>query len=89
MRIVILYRPESEHARQTEEYITDFNRFHPAENLEAINVDSIEGSEKAKLYGAMEYPTLLALKDDGQMQQMWSGIDKLPLMNDLAYYSQQ
>jgi hypothetical protein len=89
MRIVVLYRPESEFARRTEEYITDFQRFHPSQNMEAFNVDSIEGSEIAKLYGVMEYPTILALKDDGQMEQMWSGIEKLPLMNDLAYYAQQ
>jgi thiol-disulfide isomerase/thioredoxin len=89
MRIIVLYRVNSEHARHVEEYITDFQRFHSGQSIEALNVDSIEGSEKAELYGVMEYPTVLALKDDGQMQQMWSGVDKLPLMNDLAYYAQQ
>ena len=89
MRVVILYRPNSETARRTEDYMTDFNRFHPNENLESINIDSREGSNLAQIYGVMEYPAVLALKDDGQMQQMWQGVDKLPLMNDLAYYAQQ
>jgi hypothetical protein len=89
MRIVVLYRPESEDAREIEEYLADFQRFHPGEVLDTFNIDSIEGSEIAHLYGIMEHPTILALKDDGQMQQMWTGIDKLPLMNDLAYYAQQ
>lgn len=89
MRIIILYRPDSEHARRVEEYITDFERFHPGQPLETHNVDSMEGSKLVQLYGAVEYPVVLALTDNGQMQQMWVGADKMPLMNDLAYYSQQ
>lgn len=89
MRVIILYRPNSEHARKTEEYITDFERFHPGQMLESLNIDSQEGADTAQLYGVMVYPAVLALKDDGQMQQMWEGIDKLPLMNDLIYYARQ
>ncbi len=89
MRVVILYRPDSEHARRVEEYIADFERFHPGGQLEVLHVDSIEGTEIMKLYGLMEHPAVLALSRDGQLQQQWQGIDKLPLMNDLAYYAQQ
>lgn len=89
MQVVILYRPGSEHARKIEEYIADFQRFHPGSTLEALNVDSVEGSEKAQLYGVMEYPAILALKSDGQVQQQWAGVDSLPLMNDLAYFANQ
>ena len=49
MRVVILYRPHSETARRTEDYMTDFNRFHPNENLESINIDSREGSNLDRL----------------------------------------
>lgn len=89
MRIIVLYRPNSENARQTEEYIADFNKIHPNENLETINIDTPEGSHLAQIYGIMDHPTILAIQHDGQMQQMWQGVDKLPLMNDLAYYAQQ
>jgi len=89
MRIILLYRPHSEFARRTEGYIADFERFHPGKTIEVHDVDSQHGSELARLYGVMEYPTVVAVKDDGQMQQMWEGLEKLPLMNDLAYYAQQ
>ncbi len=89
MRVIVLYRPKSEHARRVEEYIADFQRFHPGETLETHNIDSIEGAKTARLYGVMEYPVVLAVANDGVMQQMWQGVDKLPLMNDLAYYAQQ
>lgn len=84
-----MYRPNSEYARRAEEYIADFERFHPGRQMEIHDLDSAAGSEMARLYGVMEYPAVIALKDDGQMQQMWSGIERLPLMNDLAYYAQQ
>lgn len=89
MRIIILYRPNSETSRRIEEYLADFNRLHPNENIESENIDSINGSNIANIYGIIDHPTIIAVKDDGQMQQMWQGIDRLPLMNDLAYYAQQ
>ncbi len=89
MRVIIIYRPNSDHARQVEEYIADFERFHPGENLETHNIDTPEGSRIAEVYGVMTYPAILALSNDGQVQQQWEGADKLPLMNDLAYYAQR
>ncbi len=89
MRVIVLYRPNSEHARRVEEYIADFQRFHPGESIETQNIDSIDGSRMAQLYEIMEYPAVMALSNDGIMQQMWVGVDKMPLMNDLAYYAQQ
>jgi hypothetical protein len=88
MRTVIIYRPNSEHGRVVEEYIHEFNKIHPEANLETFNVDSPEGSHTAELYGTMEYPAILALANDGQVQQQWVG-NNLPLMNDLAYWSNQ
>jgi hypothetical protein len=89
MRVVMLYRPNSEFARQAEEYMTDFHRFHPGEKIEILNIDSVEGSHTVQLYGVIEFPAVIAVSNDGVMQQMWQGIDRLPLMNDLAYYAQQ
>lgn len=89
MRIIMLYRPESEHARVVEGYITDYERFHPDKKIEVHSIDSREGSDLSSLYGVMSYPAVIAAKDDGQMQQSWEGVDRLPLMNDLAYYAQQ
>lgn len=84
MKILMLYRPHSEHGRLAEEYIRDFDRIH-GKSIELIDVDSVAGTAKAELYDVMEYPAILVLKEDGQMLQRWAG-KELPLMNDLAYY---
>lgn len=89
MRVVVIYRPNSDHARRVEEYIADFERFHPGETIESISLDTSDGAHLAEVYGIMTYPAVLALAGDGSVQQQWEGADKLPLMNDLAYYAQQ
>lgn len=87
MRVIILYRPMSEHARLIEEYAHDFNHTHPTGSLQLVDVDSIEGSRTAALYDITQYPAVLALDTNGSLHQQWIGADRLPLMNDLAYYA--
>lgn len=86
MRVIVLYRPSSEHGRDVETFINDFHRQHDATHLEVMNVDSREGSATASLYDVMQYPTILALGNDGSLIKSWEG-DTLPLMDEVAYYT--
>lgn len=81
----MLFRPNSEHAGAAEDYIGEYHRRHPDKAIELINVDSVAGTEMAKLYDVTRYPALLALADDGAMLQMWQD-DHLPLMNEIDFY---
>lgn len=85
MKVVVLYRPKSEHARQLEEFLHDFQRENSDRKLDLIDVDTPVGTTKAELYDAVQYPAVLALTNDGQLLKMWQG--QLPLMNELAYYT--
>ncbi len=85
MRVIILYHPKSEHARRVEEFAHDFLHRHDERTLTLESLETTEGSEKARLYGAVQYPAVLALSDDGQLLKMWEG-DQLPLINEVAYY---
>lgn len=85
MRIVILYRPRSEHSRQVEEFIHDFTREHPDQKLEVLDVDTRDGSNLATLYEVMQYPALLVLENDGHVSRSWIG--QFPLMSEIVYYS--
>jgi hypothetical protein len=42
----------------------------------------------AKVYDITQYPAFLAIKDDGQLEQMWQG-EMMPLMNEIDYYMTQ
>lgn len=86
MKVLVLYRPDSEHGRQIEDFIRDFKNRHEDGKLEVLNVDSREGNAMASLYDVMTYPAILALRIDGSVLKMWEGGD-LPLMDEIAYYT--
>lgn len=86
MKIVVLYRPDSEHGRLVEEFIRDYQRRHDAGHIEILNIDSRDGIATATLYDIMQYPSILALRDDGSVLKSWEG-SQLPLMDEIASYS--
>ena len=86
MRIVILYRPNSEHGRQMEEFIHDYQTSRRPEHVEIQDVDSREGIATASLYDVMQYPAILVLQPDGMVQKIWQG-PNLPLMEEIASYA--
>ena len=86
MKVIVLYRPNSEHARQIETFIQDYHNQHGNARLEVLDIDSREGSALASLYDIMRYPTILALANDGMVLKTWEG-DALPLMDEVAYYT--
>ena len=86
MKLVVLYRPNSEHARKVEEFARDFSHSHANKKLELVSLDTRDGASTATLYDVMQYPAVLVLKDDGQILKEWEG-EMLPLINEVAYYS--
>jgi hypothetical protein len=85
MRLVILYRPNSEHARAVETFVQDYRDRHADGRVELVDVDGREGAATVTLYDIMQYPAILALANDGSVLQMWQG-DTLPLMDEVAGY---
>jgi hypothetical protein len=85
MRVVILYRPNSEQEGKAKDFARDYKQLKNID-LELISLDTVEGDDMAKLYDITQYPAVVALKEDGQLQKMWQG-EILPLMNELDYYT--
>jgi hypothetical protein len=86
MRLLILYRPNSDHGRAIEEFVHEYQARHQPSHLEVLNIDTREGSATATLYDIVQYPAILVLQNDGYIQQMWQG-DQLPLMDEVAAYA--
>lgn len=85
MKVLLLYRPNSEHARMIEEFVHDFTKIHSDRGITLVSLDTRDGVSTALLYDVMRYPAILALGDDGQLLKEWQG-EELPLMNEVAYY---
>ena len=86
MKVLILYRPESEHSTTVESFVRDFQQQHDIGNkLELLSVNTRDGSATASLYDVWTFPTILVLGDDGQVMNMWQG-EQLPLMDEVMGY---
>ena len=67
-----------------EEYSHDFERTR-GKAIELVSLETKEGADMAKLYDIVQYPALLAIRDDGSLMKNWEG-EQLPLMNEVAAY---
>lgn len=86
MKVVIVYKEASEHGREVREYLRDFSR-RTGKVIEERDPYSIEGESFCRAYDVVEYPTMLALTDDGQVQHMWRGAP-LPRIDEVSYYAE-
>jgi hypothetical protein len=85
MKVLVLYRPSSEHARKVEEFIENFGTHSPV-SIETLDVDSREGNAMITLYDVMQYPAVMVLRSDGSPQKVWQGSD-LPLVDEVKSYA--
>lgn len=83
----MIYKEESDHARQVADYIRDFSR-QTGHQLEVVDPETREGADICRLYDVVEYPTIIALDNGGGLQNMWRGTI-LPTVSELSYYTMQ
>ncbi len=86
MKLLIFYRPNSEHARSVETFVHDFQKqYNPEAKMEILDLDTRDGAAMASLYDVLQYPAFLVTADDGILVRAWEG-NELPLMRDVASY---
>lgn len=88
MKALILYKPSSEHDTPVQGYVREFFR-RTGKKLELVDVETREGISKAALYDVLQFPTLIAIRDDGEFIEKWPELERWPTMNELTYYTQQ
>jgi hypothetical protein len=85
MKVIVLYRPNSEQEGKAKDLARDYKQL-KNRDLELVSLDTVEGDDMAKLYDITQYPAIVALKEDGQLQKLWQG-ESWPQMNELDYYA--
>lgn len=86
MRVVVLFKEQTDYARQVTDFIVDFKR-QTGHDLEVVDPESSEGINFTEAYDILEFPTLVAISDDGQVQNQWRGMP-LPTISEVSYYVQ-
>lgn len=84
MRVVCVWRRASDYGRTVEEWLTEFERRTGAE-VENLSPDTKEGEGFCRAYDVVEYPTILALGDDGRVLAEWRG-KQMPLFDEVSYW---
>ena len=88
MKVLVLYQPNSDHARDVETFVRDFQRQHDlgSNKVEVLSVNTRDGAATASLYDILAYPAVLAISNDGSVLNAWPG-PQLPLMNEVISYT--
>jgi len=85
MRTVVVYKEQTDYARMVDEYLRDFER-QTGHKIETMDPDTREGTMFCRTYDIVEYPSIVALDDNGQLQNIWRGTS-FPTINELSYYA--
>lgn len=87
MRVVVVTKDNTDYSRVVATFVDDVAR-QTGHVLEVIDPESRDGESFCRAYDIVEYPTIIALSDSGQMQQMWRGTT-LPTISEVSYYASQ
>ena len=82
MRVVCIYKDREDYTRSVEEWLELFRR-QTGKTIEVMNPD--ESPTFCETYDIVEYPTIIALDNQGSVLAEWRGRE-LPLINEVSYY---
>ncbi len=84
MKAIVIYKDNTDYAREVTDYLRDFKR-QTGHDLETMDPDTLDGADFCRTYDIVEYPTIVAVSDDGVMQNQWRG-RPLPTISEVSYY---
>ncbi len=87
MRVVVVTKDNTEYSRAVETFLGDMAR-QTGKVLETLDPDTSDGAMFCRAYDIVEYPTIIALSTDGQIQNIWRG-SVMPTISEVSYYATQ
>lgn len=85
MRVVCVWREGEDYSRAVEEWMGEFER-RTGKEIESMSPDGREGASFCQTYDIVEYPTIIALGNDGAVLNLWRG-KQLPLFDEVSYWA--
>ena len=85
MRVVCLYKRDTDYGLEVEEYLRDVNHHETRSRIEEIDPETVEGEILARAHDVLRYPAILALDNNGSVVQSWIG-KPLPMIDEVVYY---
>lgn len=82
MRVVCIYRDNQDYTRSVTEWLENVHR-QTGREVETMDPDT--NTSFCEAYDVVEYPTILALGERGEVRASWRGRE-LPLINEVLFY---
>lgn len=80
-----MWREGEDYSRAVEEWMGEFER-RTGKEIESMSPDGREGASFCQTYDIVEYPTIIALGNDGAVLNLWRG-KQLPLFDEVSYWA--
>jgi hypothetical protein len=84
MKLRVLYHKNDQYTSEVEQFIEEFKRVSSGD-IELLDLETPEGASVAAVYDAVNYPALLVVRDDGQLNKGWQG-PELPAVQEVVGY---
>ena len=82
MRVICVFKEKQDYSRSVNEWLENFRR---QTGREIETMDPETNTNFCEAYDIVEYPTILALGERGDVRAIWKGRE-LPLINEVLYY---
>ena len=84
MKVVVIFKDATDYSRTVTDYMSDFKR-QTGHDLDTMDPESPDGVSFCRTYDIMEFPTIVAISDEGVLQNQWRGLP-LPTISEVSYY---
>ena len=86
MRVIVIFKDQNDYTSTVNEFLHDFE-YETGHQLETLDPDTAAGYGFCDAYDIVEYPSIIAISNDGVLQKYWRGLP-LPTISDVSYYVQ-
>lgn len=87
MRVAIITKDNTDYTRTVIDYLRDF-KHQTGHDIEVIDPESRDGVSFCRVHDILEFPTIVAVREDGSLQNQWRGLP-LPTISEVGYYYAQ
>lgn len=87
MRVVVVWKDHTDYAREVTDWMAEFEKV-TGKKVESVDPETIEGEMFVRARGMMQYPSVVALNDEGSVLKEWKGTP-LPQFEEVQYYTRE
>ena len=84
MKTLVVYEDGREYTREVNDFLHDFTA-QTGHALETLDPQTKAGADFCNAYDIVEYPSVVAISDDGVLQNLWRGLP-MPTISEVSYY---